>query len=138
VSNALVEHADDGREERLTREKFYVPGSVLRAAIDPGHPAAWGMPTEADVYFDNNPVLRLKPEAVVAGVKPIAWFASPTPLRSGWAWGQAHLHEGILAVDLPVGLGRVRLLTPEVTFRAQSHGTFKLLFNALHGHASAP
>jgi hypothetical protein len=138
VSNALVEHADDGREQRLTREKFYVPGSVLRAAIDPGHPAAWGMPTEADVYFDNNPVLRLKPEAVVAGVKPIAWFASPTPLRSGWAWGQAHLHEGILAVDLPVGLGRVRLLTPEVTFRAQSHGTFKLLFNALHGHASAP
>ncbi len=138
VRNALVELTADGREQRLPREKFYVPGSVLRAAVDSSQPLAWGVPGEVDVYFDNNPVLRLKPGAIVAGAKPIAWFSSAVPLRSGWAWGQAYLNEGILAVDLPVGQGKVRLLTPEVTFRAQPYGTFKFLFNALHRHVDAP
>jgi hypothetical protein len=31
-----------------------------------------------------------------------------------------------------VGEGKVFLLGPEVTFRAQPHGTFKLLFNSLY------
>jgi hypothetical protein len=34
--------------------------------------------------------------------------------------------------EAKVGAGRVVLLGPEVAFRGQSHGTFKLLFNALY------
>jgi len=62
----------------------------------------------------------------------IAWFPSKESLASGWAWGQEHLAGTIAAADASVGLGRVVLLGPEVTFRGQSHGTFKLLFNALY------
>ncbi len=137
VKNALVELTPDGREQRLPREKFFVPGSVLRAKVDPSQPAAWGMTADVDIYFDNNPVFRLTPAALVEGVKPIAWFDTPRPLRSGWAWGQAYLDQGILAADLPVGQGTVRLLAPEVTFRAQPYGTFKLLFNTLLRHDPA-
>src|SRR5262249_10914262 len=42
VANHLVEADKDGEERPLTREKFYVPGSVLRMQVDPAHPLALG------------------------------------------------------------------------------------------------
>jgi hypothetical protein len=42
------------------------------------------------------------------------------------------LEGGAAAVDETLGKGRLLLLGPDITFRAQSHGTFKLLFNALY------
>ena len=71
------------------------------------------------------------PGAAAAGVRAIAAFDSPTPLRSGWAWGQKYLDGGVLAVEAPVGKGRVLLFGPEILQRAQPHGTFKLLFNGI-------
>jgi hypothetical protein len=89
------------------------------------------MTAQADVYFDNSPVFRLGPDAVARGVTPIAWFDSPAPLRSGWPWGEHYLDGGIAIAEARVGKGRVVLSGPEITFRAQPHGTFKFLFNAL-------
>ena len=62
----------------------------------------------------------------------MAWFDSPTPLRSGWAYGQGYLDGGVVAVDAPVGKGRLFLFAPEITFRGQPHGTFKFLFNGIY------
>jgi hypothetical protein len=66
------------------------------------------------------------------GVRPVAWFDTPTPLRSGWAYGQGYLEGGVEAIDASVGKGKLYLFGPEITFRGQPHGTFKFLFNALH------
>jgi hypothetical protein len=92
----------------------------------------------ADVYFDNSPVFKLLPDAVGRGVKPVAWFATAQPLRSGWAWGQSYLADGIAALEAPVGAGKLYLLGPEVAFRAGTHGTFKLLFNGLYLSTAKP
>jgi hypothetical protein len=54
------------------------------------------------------------------------------PLRSGWALGQEQLQDMAAAVDVPLGSGHVVLFGPEITFRAQSHGTFKFLFNGIY------
>jgi hypothetical protein len=116
----------------LPPQKYFVPGSVLRVRVDNTLPAAYGFEPEADVFFDNSPVFRLEPGAAARGVRPIAWFATSTPLRSGWAWGQAYLKDAVAALEAPVGRGRVLLFGPEVTFRAQSHGTFKFLFNSIY------
>jgi len=115
----------------LPRTKFYVPGSVLSVRVDASKPAAYGMAEHTDVFFDDSPAWRLG----VGGsgvVLPIAWYDSKHPLRSGWAWGQEYLENGLAAVEARVGKGRVLLYAPEILQRAQPHGTFKLLFNALY------
>nr|MBP7483426.1 hypothetical protein [Lacunisphaera sp.] len=138
LRNALVEMGAQGKERRLPRDKFYVPGSILSAAIDPSAPLAWGLDATADIYFDNSPVFKLLPDAVAKGVKPVAWFADASPMRSGWAWGQSYLADGIVALEAPVGTGKLYLLGPEVAFRAGTHGTFKLLFNGLYLSTAKP
>jgi hypothetical protein len=115
----------------LPRTRVYVPGSILEVAVDSTHPAAFGMPGRADVFVDDSPVFRLLPGAEARGARVLAHVATTTPLRSGWAWGQQLLHQGAAAVEVPMGKGRVLLLGPQVTQRAQPHGTFKLLFNPL-------
>jgi hypothetical protein len=99
--------------------------------VDVTHPIAAGMTPRTDFFFDNSPVFRLGPGADAAGVRALASFDSPAPLRSGWAWGQAYLNHGLVAIDAPLGKGRALLFGPEILQRAQPHGTFKLLFNGI-------
>ena len=132
VKDALVEMVS-GQEKRLPGEKFYIPGSVLRVSVDTTDQSAWGMHAETDVYFDASPVFTIAPEANAKGiVKPLAWFPNNKPLRSGWAWGQAYLQDGVSAFVAKVGDGKLYAFGPEITFRAQTHGTFKFLFNELY------
>jgi hypothetical protein len=126
LENHLVENG-----VMLPRSKFFVPGSVLTARIDSNHPIASGMDERTDFFFNNSPVFRLS-EGGGASVRPIATFDTDTPLRSGWAWGQTYLKDGVIAAEATVGKGRVLLFGPEILHRAQPHGTFKLLFNALY------
>ena len=136
--NALTEKLADGTERALPREKLYIPGSILQVRVDNTNPVAYGVSEKLDVFFDNSPVFRLRPESALTGVKPVAWFDSDKPLRSGWAWGQKYLQDGVAIVDAPVGKGRLLLFGPEITFRAQPHGTFKFLFNGIYyGSAEA-
>jgi hypothetical protein len=116
----------------LTDAKFYAPGSLLSAKVDVAQALAHGMNERTDVYFDNSPVFRLGPAAAGQGIKAIAWFDTPTPLRSGWAWGQHYLENGLAAVEAKLGKGRVVMFGPEIFKRAQPHGTFKFLFNGIY------
>ena len=131
VSNALVEVAN-GKERGLSGEKFYIPGSVLEMQVDQSAPINFGMGAKADVLFNNSPVFRLSPEAARVGVKPLAWFGTTPPLRSGWAWGQQYLKQGVTAFEAQIGKGKLYAFGPEITFRGQAHGTFKMLFNGLY------
>jgi hypothetical protein len=132
VSDHLVEIQQDGNERPLPGTKFYIPGSILRVAVDNTNPLAFGLEKQVDVFFDNSPVMELAPNAVLSGVKPVAWFDSKEPLRSGWAWGQHYLEGGTAGLEAAVGKGKVLLFGPEITFRAQPHGTFKFLFNSIY------
>jgi hypothetical protein len=115
----------------LPREKYYIPGSVLQAKVDISRALAFGMNERTDFYFNNSPVFSLNPEAAAQGVYPVAWFDTPDPLRSGWAWGQSYLKMTVAVVEAAVGKGKLYLFGPEVAFRGQPHGTFKLLFNGI-------
>jgi hypothetical protein len=131
IGNHLVERTAEGTTRSVPVEKHYVPGSVLRVAVDNTAPVAHGVEPHVDVFFDNSPVFALAPDAALKGVRPIAWFDTAQPLRSGWAFGQGYLERGVEAIDATVGKGKVYLFAPEITFRGQPHGTFKFLFNSL-------
>jgi hypothetical protein len=132
VESQLVEIVN-GEERALPRTKFYVPGSLLQARVDTTARlgAGIGHDGRVDVMFNNSPVFRLRPDAATRGVRAVAWFDNPHPLRSGWALGESYLNQGVQVVDAPYGKGRVYLFGPEITFRGQPHGTFKFLFNGI-------
>ena len=132
VSDALVE-MNKGKLTPLPSEKFYIPGSILRVSIDTTQSSCWGMESRADVIFDSSPVFRIKPEAInQMKIKPIVWFSTDLPLRSGWAWGQQYLKDGVAAFEAKVGSGKLYAFGPEITFRSQTYCTFKLIFNQLY------
>jgi hypothetical protein len=99
-------------------------------SVDDADPIAHGMDKEMDVFFDNDPVFKLNADAASKGVRPIGWFGENV-LRSGWAWGGDNLNKGVPMIDATIGQGKVYLFGPQITFRAQPHGTFKFLFNGI-------
>ncbi len=132
ITNALVEKLQDGKEKPLPKEKYFVPGSILQVNVDNTNPLAYGLPKKVDVSFNNSPVFRIKPEAIKEEVRSVAWFDNENPLRSGWAWGSKYLHGRIAIIEADVGQGKLFLYGPEITHRAQPHGTFKFLFNGIY------
>ena len=132
VKNALVEMVA-GKEKVLPGEKFYIPGSVMQVDINNNYLPNWGMNNKADVYFSASPVFKLSPIAIAQKeITPLAWYASASTLRSGWAFGQSYLQDGVAAFEAKVGKGILYVYGPEITFRGQTHGTYKMLFNQLY------
>ncbi len=141
VMNHLVEKPAGGKTSRkpepLSKTRFYIPGSIVRARVDTTHPLAWGMSEQADFMFVNSPVFRPSSPAVEAGDRAatvltcVARFDEPEPLRSGWCLGQNFLQDGWAVLEAKVGDGQVVLYGPDIAFRGQSHGTFRLLFNPI-------
>jgi hypothetical protein len=126
VQPALVAPGKDGKPAALDKKSFYIPGALVAAKVDPRQPLAYGMPADVDMFFDESQSFRLGGAA-----KPVAWFASAQPLRSGWAVGQDRLNGTVAVADVDLGRGKLFAMGPEVTQRAQPYATFKLLFNGI-------
>ncbi len=123
VKSALIN--ENG--QALKRTEFYTPGSVLTAKVSQESPSTWGYGQTIDVYYNNDNVFKLlNPE-----IKPLLWFERGEVLKSGWSWGEKYLQETVLAFEAPVGKGKLVTFANDITFRAQTQGTFKLLFNQL-------
>lgn len=119
------------------RDAFFCPGSILRIAVDSRHPLGFGMPEEADAMFINNGGYRPLPAFTTASSAVVARYPQGPLLRSGWIVGEEKLRGRAAVVESVIGKGRVVMHTFRVQNRAQTWGTFKLLFNALF-YATAP
>jgi hypothetical protein len=137
-STALAEHAglplenhlvgEDGRPLQMT--EYFVPTSILEVRVDNSMPIAYGHEEHELVAFANSPTFRIGAGAM--NVRPVAWFDTDSPLRSGWAWGQEHLADGVAMAEADIGEGKLYLFGPEIVRRAEPHGTFKFLFNGIY------
>lgn len=123
VENHLV----DAQHKALKRTDFYTPGSVLTAKVAKGIASTWGYNDQIDLYYSNDNLYRITNN----NIKPLMWFDSEKVLKSGWSWGQKYLKDGVIAFEAPVGKGKLVSFGNDINFRAQTHGTFKLLFNQL-------
>lgn len=124
VENHLLENS-----RPIPGEKFYVPTSILKSQVNTQTPATWGMKAETPVMYNNNPVFKIKN---TTQIEPIMWFGEGDLLVSGWAWGENYLYGGVNSFKSKIGKGEYYAFGPEIIFRAQSHSTFKLLFNQLY------
>ena len=118
--------------EDVKAQDFYVPGSLLKVVLDTDNPIAYGMPREAAAFFERNAAFEVSGNAKAVGTYPLT-----NPLMSGWILGEEKLHGKSAVVDVPVGRGRVILLSIRPQFRAQVRGTYKLLFNSIYYGAAS-
>ncbi|HVZ83346.1 MAG TPA: M14 metallopeptidase family protein [Terracidiphilus sp.] len=138
MTSALVDVGKNGKVEPLSHDKFYVPGSILQMTVNTEDPLAYGLPAKVDVDFDSSPAFRIRPSADDAATSTVGWYQGSKLLRSGWAWGQQYLNGATAILDETMGAGKVYVFGPEITFRGQSHGTYKFLFNSLYLGSANP
>jgi len=115
----------------LGSEKFSCPGSILRVFLDNRHPVAYGMPEEASAYFVYSPAFDLSPSFATMSPVVIGKYPNANLLQSGWIQGEENLFDKVAIAEVKMGRGKIILLGFRVQHRAQPHGTFKLLFNAI-------
>ena len=122
--------------EGLSSMEFWSPGSTLRVNIDNTHPLAYGMPEQGLVTFlGNNQVYQIVATPRNERAERIVTFVDRDVLQSGWLLGEDVITNKAAMVSVEHGRGRVVLIGFRAQHRAQTHGTFKLLFNTLLGGA---
>ncbi|MGE3842718.1 MAG: M14 metallopeptidase family protein [Vicinamibacterales bacterium] len=126
----------------LSDSQFLVPGSLLRLDVDPAHPVALGSPASLPAFFSHGPAFdvsadtRSSPAVREAGtgdvqITAIARYPRTGVLMSGWMAGESYLKGLAAALDVRVGRGHVVMFGFRPQHRGQTHGTFRLLFNAI-------
>lgn len=116
----------------LPATEFWCPGSTLHAAFDTTHRLAYGMPPEGLVVFlGNSLAFEVTATDRSEQYARVVTFPSRGLLESGWLIGEATLAGKAPAVAARVGQGEVVLIGFRTQHRAQTHGTYKILFNAL-------
>lgn len=114
----------------LDRSQFYIPGSILRLELEPGHWLAAGLPTRTIAWFEDG--LAFEAESAEAGaVEIVGRYGDDETLLSGWITGEEHIAgHGAVAV-VRHGRGRVVLFGFRPQYRAQTIATYPLVFNAV-------
>jgi len=129
VANAL---------EGLESTEFFCPGSTLWMRFDVSHPVAFGMPQLGLGLFRFSPAFAVQRSHRNDLCRVVAGYRDENPLRSGWLIGERRLRGLASVVEARLGAGKVILFGMRPQHRAQTHGTFRLLFNALYYGAAEP
>jgi hypothetical protein len=133
VRNALGGPSAEGRASTRTQD-FNVPGSLLRVYLDTKHPVAYGMPSEVPVFVDAPLAFQTSVPSLDSERSVIAWYPDDAKdiLISGYAHGAERLERKAAAVSFTKGKGKIVMFGFRVQHRAQTEGTFPLLFNAIY------
>lgn len=115
-----------------TTKEFWCPGSTLKVKVDNTNPVGYGMPQDAfAVYLMGNPAFVLTPTAHNERYEIVARYADRDLLQSGWLVGEQTIANTGGVVVAHLGSGKIVLIGFRTQHRAQTYGTFKLLFNNL-------
>jgi hypothetical protein len=116
----------------LAAKEFWCPGSTLRVRYKNTSPLVWGMPEDGlAVFLAGSQVYEVTSTETSQDVEVLATYLDRDILQSGWLLGEAVIAKKAAAVSVKYGAGKVVLLGFRAQHRAQTHGTYKLVFNAL-------
>jgi len=115
-----------------TSTEYWCPGSTLNVKIDNTLPLAYGMPPAGlAVTMANSPAFEIGSTDRGDRYETVVRYADRNLLQSGWLVGEGALAGKAAMISAGMGEGRVILIGFRTQHRAQTHGTYKLLFNAL-------
>ena len=117
--------------EKIDRSEFFCPGSILRVKVDNKTPVGYGMPEEAAIMFYRGMAIQTQIPPEGWDRKVVARFPEDDVLLSGWLFGEDVIARKAAVVDMQHKKGRFILIGFPCQHRAQSHGTYKFLLNAL-------
>ena len=117
--------------ERVERTKFFCPTSILRVNVDNKTPIGYGMPKEVAVMFSDSLAMDTWVPSGGWDRKVVASYPEEDILLSGWMLGEDTIARKAAVVDTKYKKGHIILIGIRCQFRAQSHGTYKFLLNAL-------
>jgi len=113
-------------------DEFWSPGSTLKVDVDNDNPFAYGLPDRAFATFlAGSQVYETVSGARSADVDRLVTYLNRDILQSGWLLGEEAIANKAAVVAVSHGEGSVLLIGFRPQHRAQTHGTYKLLFNAL-------
>lgn len=116
----------------LSTNDFWSPGSTLRMKFDSTNPLTYGMPEKGvGLFLLGNHAYEIIPSTMNHRIHRVATFVDRDVLESGWLLGEKHIAEKAAVVSVGHGEGEVVLIGFRAQHRHQTHGTFKLVFNAL-------
>ena len=118
----------------LPSSEFWAYGSTLRVDVETDHPMAWGMPDDAwVVFFGDNQVYEVERSSDGERVRRVASYWTDDVLQSGQLDGEDIIAGRAAMLHVDHGEGDILMIGFRTQHRAQTHGTFKFLFNALVG-----
>ena len=100
--------------------------------VDNSNPFAYGMPEHTLALFrQGGQVYETIPGPASAGVERIVTYLDRDILQSGWLLNEDVIAEKAAVVSVKHGDGTVYMIGFRPQHRHQTHGTYKLVFNAL-------
>ena len=117
--------------DRMDKTAFFCPTSILRLDVDKATPIGYGFPEKVPAVFSDSPVIETWIPSAEWDRKVVASYAENDVLLSGWLMGEDVIARKAAVVDLKWKKGRIVLIGIRAQHRAQSHGTYKFLLNAL-------
>ena len=111
-------------------KEFWCPGSTLKVTFDNANPIAYGMPSHGLALYLDSPAFEITAQDA-QNYETVVRYADRDLLESGWLVGEESLAKRAAVVSVKSGQGRVVLIGFPAQHRAQMHGTYKLLFNAM-------
>jgi hypothetical protein len=116
----------------LSGNDFWSPGSTLKVEVDNDDPFAYGMPEDAlALFLSGGQVYETLPGPDSERMDRIVTYVDRNILQSGWLLGEDVIADKAAVVSVGQGEGTVYLIGFRAQHRHQTHGTYKLVFNAL-------
>jgi hypothetical protein len=118
--------------EKTDPAKFFCPLSILKLDVDNTSPLGYGMDETAAAVFNGSPAFETwVPLTTEWDRKVVASYPESNILLSGWLSGEDTIARKAAVVDTQFKKGRIILIGIACQNRAESHGTYKFLLNAL-------
>ncbi|MEX2530481.1 MAG: M14 metallopeptidase family protein [Gemmatimonadota bacterium] len=127
--------------DRYPSTELFLPSAILKVDVDEGSPIGYGMEATANVLSFGSPVFEFLDtgdsesgagDAVPPGVRVVASYPETNPFMSGRLIGERILRGKPALVEVDRGEGKIIMFGFRPQNRAQTHGTFMLLFNSLY------